>query len=325
MAAFREFSDRLPFRERSETPDIAFELSMQPYKAFKTDGVIMFSDILTPLPAVGVEFDIVSGKGPVIPAPIRTLDAAKALATANFDPETRLPFVSEVLERLSVELATEVTPPTLLGFVGAPFTLAAYSIEGHGVKNLIETKRLMYGEDDGREILRTTLDALAELVGEYACFQAAHGAQVVQFFDSWAHHLSPAQYREWALPAVHRAMVIFKERHPGVPAIFFAHGCAGKIEDIAKVLDGVMDVLQLDWSVNMADARRRVGDGVVLQGNVDPAVLVAGSEEEIRQAVRTCVNEADGNLILNLGHGVIKETREEAVLYFCDEARKMAN
>jgi uroporphyrinogen decarboxylase len=227
-----------------------------------------------------------------------------------------------VLERLAVELGRETVPPTLVGFVGAPFTLAAYAIEGRGVKNLVQVKRMMFGGGDGRETLRTTLDALAEVVGEYACFQAAHGAQVVQFFDSWAHHLSPAQYREWALPAARRAMQLFKARHPDVPAVFFANGSAGKLEDIVEALGGAMDVLQLDWSVGMADARRRVGDAIVLQGNVDPTILVAGSEDEIRQAVRECVAEAGGRLVLNVGHGVIKETPESAVGAFCDEARK---
>lgn len=323
MSAFRAYSERLPFRERSETPDIAVELSLQPYRAYATDGIIMFSDILTPLPAVGIDFDITPGKGPVIPAPLRTLDAANALAQAPFAPDDDLPFVAEVLHRLRDEIAAEATPPTLLGFVGAPFTLAAYAIEGCGVKNLVEVKRLMYAGGDGKAILQTALDALAEVVGEYACFQARHGAQVVQFFDSWAHHLSPDQYKTWALPAVRRSMAIFKQHHPEVPAVFFAHGCGGKIEDVADGLKGVMDVLQVDWSVDMADVRRRVGKGLVLQGNVDPALLCVGSEDEIRKAVRECVLKGGEGMILNLGHGVIKETPEEAVGFFCDEARKV--
>lgn len=320
MSAFREYSDRLPFRERSEAPDIAYELSMQPYRAFQTDGVIMFSDILTPLPAVGVEFDIQPKTGPVIANPLRTLAQARDVAAADFDPAGSLPFVAELLDRLRADLEDE--PTTLLGFVGAPFTLAAYAIEGRGCKNLIHTKSMIYGGGDGGETLQTILDAFADLVGEYAVFQADHGAQVVQFFDSWAHHLSPEQYRRYALPAARRSLEYFKARRPDTPAIFFANGSAGKLEHIVEALDGVIDALQLDWAVSMADARKRLGDGITLQGNVDPTVLTTGSEEEIRRAVRECVAEAGGRHVLNLGHGVIKETPEEAVAAFCDEARK---
>jgi uroporphyrinogen decarboxylase len=322
MADFREYSDRVPFRVRSETPDIAFELSMQPYRAFRTDGVIMFSDILTPLPAVGVEFDISPGKGPIITNPIRTSEQVSRLSRAAFQPSISLPFVASLLERLSSELAGE--PTTLIGFVGAPFTLAAYAIEGATVKNLTEVKRMMYGlSTEGCVMLQDTLDTFADLAGAYAVFQIDHGAQVIQFFDSWAHHLSPAQYKQYALPAAKRSLEYVKRERPSVPIVFFANGCAGKLEDIVGVLGDYMDVLQLDWSVSMGCARKLVGEDLVLQGNVDPSVLLSGSEEAIRNAVRECIDEAGPcNHILNLGHGVIKETPEQAVAVFCDEARK---
>ncbi|CDF34977.1 unnamed protein product [Chondrus crispus] len=322
MADFRAFSDHHPFRHRSETPDIAFELSMQPYRAFATDAVIMFSDILTPLPALGIDFDIVSGKGPRIPDPIRTIDQARRFASASFDPASSLPFVAELLKRLRDELASE--PAALVGFVGAPFTLAAYAIEGAAAKNIVATKRLMYSSTEEEQVLSTVLDKLGSVVADYAVFQVRQGAQVIQFFDSWAHHLSPDQYSTYALPAARKAAESFKAQCPKIPLIFFANGAGGKLEMIQDQLGHVVDVVGIDWSVSMSDARRRLGKDVVLQGNVDPSILATGSEDAIRKAVRDTVSQADGPLILNLGHGVIKETPEDAVGVFCDAARNMA-
>lgn len=323
MAEFREYSTKVPFRVRSETPDIAFELSLQPYRAFQTDGVIMFSDILTPLPAIGVDFDIVRGMGPAIQDPVRTDEAAKRIAAAEFKPEQSLPFVAELLERLKDELAEE--PTTLLGFVGAPFTLAAYTIEGRGSKVLAETKQMMLGGGPDRtRTFETILNTFADLVGKYSVFQIDHGAQIIQFFDSWAHHLSPNQYKRYALPAALRAIRYVKQQRPAVPIVFFANGCGGKLEDISAALSGYIDVLQLDWSVSMAAARQILGPDMVLQGNVDPSILLAGDEDSIRASVRECVREAGPSKhILNIGHGVIKETPEKSVAIFCDEARML--
>lgn len=321
MADFRVYSDQFPFRHRSETPDIAFALSMQPYRAFATDAVIMFSDILTPLPALSIEFDIIPGKGPVITSPIRTPPAAAAFATAQFDPEANLPFVAELLERLRDELIDQ--PAALIGFVGAPFTLAAYAIEGAAAKNLVVTKALMYSGPTQERVLLSVLDKLADVVGQYAVFQVDHGAQVVQLFDSWAHHLSPDQYEQYALPYAKRAAEYVKKMRPETPLIFFANGSGGKLEMIQRELAHVVDVISIDWSVSMSDARRRLGPDTVLQGNVDPSILATGNPEAIREAVRETVRQADGPLILNLGHGVIKETPEEAVAVFCDAAKSM--
>lgn len=340
MAEFRKYSDKIAFRERSETPEIAFELSMQPYRAFQTDGIIMFSDILTPLPAVGVEFDIQPGTGPVISNRIASSEQAKAVleaATSSFDPVSQLPFVSELLGKLKTEISQmdRANPPTLLGFVGAPFTLAAYAIEGRAPKVVRNVKGMMYSSSETeRSILKNMLSACAELAGKYAVHQLNCGAQAVQVFDSWAHHLTPEQYREYALPAAKRTCEIIKESYPEAPVIFFANGCGGKLEHIRDALftesdsgnestGRCIDALQIDWTVDMADARRILGDEIVLQGNVDPGILLAGSEVAIREQVRSTTRKAGSRrFVLNLGHGVIKETPENSVAVFCDEARK---
>mmetsp|Transcript_13297 Transcript_13297/g.22751 ORF Transcript_13297/g.22751 Transcript_13297/m.22751 type:complete len:422 (+) Transcript_13297:147-1412(+) len=316
MAAFREYSDKYKFRDRSENPEIAVELSLQPWRAFGTDGVIMFSDILTPLPAIGVEFDILKGKGPTFEKPIRSKASVDAVLTVDqFNPEQDLRFVRETLTSLKREIGNH---STLLGFVGCPWTLAAYTMEGGGSKELKHTKSIMFSEPS---ILHALLEKLADVVGAYACFQIESGAEVVQFFDSWAHHLSPAQYAEFSIPYTARSADIVRKKHPNTPIIFFANGGAGKMEMVRDRLSSRFNIFGLDWSTDMADARKLFGNDVVLQGNVDPLVLL-GSEKYIKAAVRNACSQAgQGHHILNVGHGVIQTTPESAVALFCEEAR----
>merc|ERR1719379_1021997 len=217
MSSFREFSTKIPFRERSETPEIATELSLQPWRAFGTDGVIMFSDILTPLPAIGVEFDVVRGSGPVIPAPLRTAADVAALTPLD-DPDAKLPFIRTILGDLRKETEGRTT---LLGFVGSPFTLVSYSVEGQANRHCIATKKMMV---NAPEVLHAALDHYAIAVGQYACHQIECGAQCVQFFESWAHHLGAGQFAEYARPYADRAMRYVKERHPDVPIVYYANG-----------------------------------------------------------------------------------------------------
>lgn len=322
MSAFRKYSDTTPFRTRSETPQIALELSLQPYHAFHPDAVIMFSDILTPLPALGLDFHMVPGKGPVIPAVIRTARDVARVTDAAFAPRARLAFVGEVLERLRERVHGECA---VLGFVGAPFTLASYMIEGCGVKNLMEVKKFIYGDQTGDACasdLHVLLAYLEDVLVDYVVYQIDAGAQGVQLFDSWAHHLSPDLYNVFALPYAKNLMKRVKLLRPDVPLFFFANGSAGKIDGIAHELQGVADVLAIDWGVRMSDARH-VWKGV-LQGNVDPAILTVGTDAAIETAVRETAAMAGDGLILNLGHGVVKETPERAVKAFVDAAKSLA-
>ena len=192
MAEFRAYSTKYGFRHRSETPDIAIELSLQPWRAFKPDGVIMFSDILTPLPALGIEFDVVKGKGPVV-EPVRTMDDVNKMKMLD-DPATQLPFVREILSSLRQEIDGQ---STMLGFIGSPWTLAAYAMEGSSDRHLTTTKQIMTKDP---KTLHAFLSKLADALGVYVCYQIESGAQVVQIFDSWAHHLSPQQFLEFSHP-----------------------------------------------------------------------------------------------------------------------------
>ncbi len=203
---------------------------------------------------------------------------------------------------------------TVLGFIGTPWTLAAYSVEGAADKHCHKTKLLMNQQP---AVLHALLAHLAENLGVYACHQIECGAQVVQLFDSWAHHLSPGQFAEFSLPYAERVMAIVRAKHPNVPLIFHANGSAGK----ERLMRGCSaDVKGLDWATDMRDARAIFGDKAVLQGNVDPQVLF-GPEAAIKAAVAECVAGAGQRHILNVGHGVAQGTPEEAVGLFCELAR----
>jgi uroporphyrinogen decarboxylase len=317
MSAFREYSDRIPFRERSETPDIAVELSLQCHRSYGMDGIIMFSDILTPLPTLGIDFDVVRGLGPVISTEVRTLgDVAKLGNPDGVDFDAKLPFIREILGALSRE--AELANTSLVGFVGAPFTLASYTIEGKSSKHCLDTKKMMMADDGAMDLF---LDKLSVMIGNYACHQIECGAQVVQVFESWAHQLSPSQFERFAKPAAQKAMRIIKDRHPNVPVIYFANGGSSYLE---LQRDMGADMIAVDWSVDMATARAILGPEIPISGNIDPTVLF-GTKEQIEQAVRDCIDGAGGpgnRHLLNLGHGVMQGTPEEAVGWLVDECKR---
>jgi uroporphyrinogen decarboxylase len=317
MAAFREYSDKIPFRERSETPDYAVELSLQCHRAYGMDGIIMFSDILTPLPTLGIDFDVVKGTGPVITTKIRTEDDVHNLPSYTFDE--KVPFIREILQRLSVE--AEQANTSLIGFVGAPFTLAAYTVEGKSSKDCLTTKKLLMADAAGNnKCMSLFLDKLAHMIGEYACHQIDCGAQVIQVFESWAHQLSPLLFQKYAKPAAQKAIRIIKERHPDTPVIYFANGGSSYLE---LQRDMGADMIAVDWAVDMATARQILGREIPISGNLDPSILF-GTKEQIEQAVRDCIDKAGGKgrHLLNLGHGVMQGTPEEAVKWLVDEAKR---
>lgn len=318
MAAFRAYSDKYPFRQRSETAEWAIELSTQCVKEYGMDGIIMFSDILTPLPVMSIDFDVVKGTGPVISTEIRTEDDVKALSE-DYDFDAKLPFIREILGQLKKEADEANT--SLIGFVGAPFTLASYTIEGKSSKHCLETKKLMMAAEEGdNAAIEMFLDRLAEMIGQYASHQIDCGAEVIQVFESWAHQISPKWFEQMAKPAAQKAISIIKKNHPDVPVIYFANGGSAYLE-LQK--DMGCDMICVDWSVDMEQARKILGPDVPVSGNLDPTVLF-GSKEQIEQAVRDCIDKAGGpgKHLLNLGHGVMQGTPEESVKYLVDECRR---
>ena len=320
MAEFREYSTKFPFRERSETPSMATELSLQCHRAYQMDGIIMFSDILTPLPTLGIDFDVIRGSGPKIYTSVRTeADVAQMPDPSSIDFNEKLPFIKEILGTLSKE--AEEMNTSLIGFVGAPFTLAAYTIEGKSSKDCLTTKQMMMADETGdNKAMSQFVDKLAIMIGNYGCHQIECGAQVIQVFESWAHQLSPKGFEQFAKPAAQKAIKIMKDKHPDVPVIYFANGGSSYLE---LQRDMGCDMIAVDWSVDMAKAREILGPDIAISGNVDPTVLF-GTKEQIEEAVRDCIDKAGGpgKHLLNLGHGVMQGTPEEAVGWLVDECKR---
>jgi len=319
MSEFRKYSDVYPFRMRSETPDMAVELSLQCHRAYAMDGIIMFSDILTPLPALGIDFDVKKGIGPVFPSPVTDEDIGRMTDPALVDFSEKLPFISEILGRLSEEANNANT--SLIGFVGSPFTLAAYTIEGKSSKHCLLTKQMMMRDEMGSsKAMSQYLDILSEFIGRYACYQIKNGAQVIQIFESWAHQLTPKYFAAYAKPAAKKAIQIIKRDHPDIPVIYFANGGSSYLE---HQRDMGADMISLDWAIDMKVARQILGPDIPVSGNIDPSILF-GTKEQVQQAVRDCIDKAGGpgKHLLNLGHGVMQGTPEEAVGWLVEECKQ---
>ncbi|KAI3856361.1 hypothetical protein MKX03_002902 [Papaver bracteatum] len=313
MKSYMTLCEKHPsFRERSENVDLVVEISLQPWKVFKPDGVILFSDILTPLSGMNIPFDIVKGKGPIIFSPLR--EAADVAQVREFVPEVSVPYVGEALNILRKEVNNEAA---VLGFVGAPFTLASYCVEGGSSKHFSKIKRLAFSEP---KILHALLQKFTDSMAKYIKYQADNGAQAVQIFDSWATELSPVDFEEFSLPYLKQIVDSVKETHPHLPLILYASGSGGLLERLP--LTGV-DVVSLDWTVDMAEGRRRLGPNVAVQGNIDPGVLF-GSKEFITSRIQDTVKKAGrGKHILNLGHGIVVGTPEENVAHFFEVAKSL--
>ncbi|XP_021684829.2 uroporphyrinogen decarboxylase isoform X1 [Hevea brasiliensis] len=325
MKSYQTICEKYPsFRERSENVDLVVEISLQPWNVFKPDGVILFSDILTPLSGMNIPFDIVKGKGPVIFNPLHT--AADVDQVREFVPEESVPYVGKSLTILRKEVQLSVflfqfstlkvdNKAAVLGFVGAPFTLASYVVEGGSSKHFSKIKRLAFSEP---KVLHTLLQKFATSMAKYIQYQAKNGAQAVQIFDSWATELSPVDFEEFSLPYLKQIVDTVRKTHPNLPLILYASGSGGLLERLA--LTGV-DVVSLDWTVDMAEGRRRLGPNLAVQGNVDPGVLF-GSKEFITNRINDVVRKAGkGKHILNLGHGIIVGTPEENVAHFFEVAK----
>jgi uroporphyrinogen decarboxylase len=307
LPEYREVRRQVSFLELCRTPELAAEVSLQPFRRFQPDGVIFFSDILVPVAAMGARVAFGDG-GPELPEPVRSASDVDRLH--RFDPSREVAFTGEILAALRREVGDRAA---VLGFAGAPWTLASYLIEGGGSKSFAVIKQMM-GRDP--ETLRRLLDLLADVVGDVLSFQIASGAQAVQLFDTWAGELTDRDYREWAAPATARA--IARIRRNGAPVILFVNGCGHLLEAMAG---SGAEVLSVDWRVSLREARRRV-PGLALQGNLDPGLLL-GRPEEVSRRVTDLMAETDGRAhVVNLGHGVLPQTPIESAEAFFKAVRQ---
>lgn len=336
--AYRDLASKHPsFRERSETTDLIVEISLQPWKSFKPDGVILFSDILTPLPGIGVDFEIDDNKGPLIAETFRTREDLSRLRPIDV---SKMAFVGESLRALRAETGGSAVsagspPPAVLGFVGSPWTLATYLVEGASSSTYKTIKSMATSggsngskSSEGQQVLDALLSHLADAIGDYACYQAESGAHAIQLFDSWGGQLPPSAWDEWSRPYIARVVEKVKAKHPTVPVTLYANGSGGLIERLGAT---GADVIGLDWTVDMADARRRLGGGGAsaaggiraVQGNVDPVVLF-GDDAAIEKAVKDVLAKAGTRgHILNLGHGVLVGTPETGVAKMFDLSKEL--
>ena len=306
MAEYREIRKRHTLLEICKQPEIATEVTLQPVKALGVDAAILFADILLPLEPMGAPFEFAAGEGPRFYEPVR--DAAAIDRLRLIDPEESLGYVLSAIRMIRAELDGK-TP--LIGFAGAPFTLASYLVEGGKSANYAITKRLMYGQP---VVWASLMSKLAEVVRRYLRAQVAAGAQAIQLFDSWVGELSPLDYEEYILPHVQH--ILSDVEKLGVPVIHFGTGTSMLLELMKKAggtVIGVDTFTPLDW------ARERLGPGVAVQGNLEPLLLGAPKDVLTRRVddVLRRAGTAPGH-IFNLGHGILPDTPPDAVKYVVD-------
>jgi uroporphyrinogen decarboxylase len=286
-------------------PDLVTEITLQPVRRHKVDAAVYFSDIVVPLKAIGLDLDIKPGVGPVVADPIRTRRDLSRLR--DLEPDD-VWYVTEAMGLLTAELGS--TP--LIGFAGAPFTLASYLVEGGPSRNHECTKALMYGDP---ELWHDLLDRLADITGAFLKVQIEAGASAVQLFDSWVGALSSADYRRHVMPA--SVKVFDAVADYGVPRIHFGVGTG---ELLGLMGEAGADVVGVDWRVPLDEAARRVGPGKALQGNLDPALLFAPTaavEAKTREVLDAAAATGTGH-IFNLGHGVLPSTDPDALTRLTD-------
>ena len=300
LPEYRAMRERFGFLDLCKNPEAAAAVTLQPVDRLGVDAAILFADILLILEPLGVGLEFAKGEGPVIRRPVRSERDIARLAAIDVD--SAVPFVFETARRVTQALAGRVP---LIGFAGAPFTVASYVVEGGPSREYLHTKRLMYEEPEAWHRL---LELLAEATARYLNGQIAAGARAVQLFDSWVGVLAPDDYRAFVQPHT-RALV--RALTPGVPVIHFGTGTAALLP-LMRAAGG--DVIGLDWRVDLDAGWAAVGHDVAVQGNLDPAVLLA-KPPYIRQRVKDVLDRADGRPghIFNLGHGVLQETPVEHV------------
>jgi uroporphyrinogen decarboxylase len=301
MAEYREIRKKYSMLEICRTPELIVEVTLQPIDRLNVDAAIIFSDLLIPLIPMGISLDYVEGEGPRIANPVASLEDIARLG--RFDPRDELDYVLESIRLTRKELEGRVP---LIGFAGAPFTLASYLIEGGSSRSFNKTKSFMYKEPEGWHRLA---DKLAETILDYLSAQVEAGAHAVQVFDSWIGTLSPEDYREFVLP--HSRKVIEGARSAGAPVIHFGTGTAGLL-GLLKEAGG--DVIGLDWRIDLDRGWDILGSDVAVQGNLDPTLLFSPLDVVRRRTddILSRAGSRNGH-IFNLGHGILPKTPVDTV------------
>lgn len=300
MAEYRALREKHSLLELCRVPELATEVTMQPVRRIDVDAAILFSDLLLPLEPMGLPFDFIKGEGPQIESPIRSTADIDRLR--SFESRESLGHVLTAIRLIQRELDGRIP---LIGFAGAPFTLASYAIEGGHSNNFAHTKALMYGQPAAWHKL---CGLFASVVGDYLVAQIEAGVDVVQVFDSWVGALSPADYREFVLP---HTQVIFAKVNGRVPTIHFGTGTSTFFPEMREAGG---DVIGADWRIPLDEAWTRIGHDRGIQGNLDPTLLL-GPTDRLLSAADDVLRRAGGRPghIFNLGHGILPMTPLEQV------------
>jgi uroporphyrinogen decarboxylase len=293
--------------EICRTPEIAAEVTITAAERLGVDAAIIFADLLLPFTPMGVEFEFLVGEGPVVHSPVRTIEQIRALRT---DRVEELSYVAQAIDRVAAHFSSprpDGDQLGIIGFCGAPFTLASYMIEGGSSRNYIETKRMMYGDSVAWPLL---MEKLVDVLGAYAAQQVEAGADVIQIFDSWAGALGVTDYRQYCLEPT--TELVRRVQALGVPVIYFGVDTASLLSTMRET---GADVIGLDWRVPLDVGWKAIGEGCAVQGNLDPITLFA-PEDVLRARVREVLTAAEGRPghIFNLGHGIVPGTPVESVI-----------
>ncbi len=307
LPEYRKIREKVEFLTLCKTPELAAEVTMQPLNILKVDAAILFSDILILLEPMGIKLEFSESKGPIIHNPVRTEEDIHRLR--NITPDEELHFVIDTIKIL----IQNINVP-LIGFAGAPFTVATYMIEGGSSKNFLHAKKMMY---QFPERFSNLMNLITDNTIKYLLSQIKAGAQAVQIFDSWAGALSPYDFSMYALPYVQKIVSAINNK---VPVIYFAFNASSMLE---LVKTSRASVIGLDWRVEVSDAVNKLGSDVSIQGNLDPCILF-GTDELIKERVSRILQGAKNarGHIFNLGHGILPETPVEKTILMVDMVHK---
>lgn len=312
LKEYRKIRSKVDFLTMCKTPALVVEVTLQPVDRIGVDAAIIFADILLPLEKMGIKLEFAKNNGPVIHNPVRTSKDIDALRSINTEED--LPFLLEAIRMVKKELNGRVP---LIGFSGAPFTLASYIIEGGHSRNYLIAKQMMYNEP---EMWHRLLDKISDVIIDYLRAQIKAGAQAVQLFDSWVGCLSTGDYCQYVLP--HSKKVIDSIKGNGVPLIHFGTNTTTLLSSMREAGG---DVIGLDWRINLDEGWEKVGFDRAVQGNIDPIILFS-NPVEIEKKVKDILKRAGGRPghIFNLGHGILPETPVDNVIAFVDMVHNLS-
>jgi len=302
LPEYQAIRSNVDFLTLCKNPQLAAEVTLQPVDILGVDAAILFSDILIPLEPMGMRLEFSDREGPVLSEPIRSKTAVEKLIIP--DVEGDLPFILDTIRILRKALEQKVP---LIGFAGAPFTLATYMIEGGTSKNFLHTKKMMF---QNGQVFHYLMEKITDMLISYLSSQVKAGAQAVQIFDSWAGVLTPTDYKKFAFPYAKKVISEIKKEQ--VPVIYFVNDCAGILKEVKHA---GADVVSVDWRVDLSDAIKRLGKKVTVQGNLDPCALFL-PKDKLEERVKDILwkGETARGHIVNLGHGVLPQTPVENVI-----------